>query len=289
MDNKVSDHQSSGDATCAPGRLVGRPYWIWPYRPPEPIARRSLAVAQTLADALGCWPKWLLAGCLAGALPLALDLAMGCDLSRIATAALLTPLLVAAAARDVLGRGLLSMSAAFVAHSLLYIFVASGDPEWLSACQSDGANYWLRSRQWIESGVNPEYETGFWLPAHLQLLAGSSLFSYLSLGFATLWQGLFEVDLMNGYVSQLIVHSNNSWLAGALGWHPWSLCRGIGFLFLTFEVVSLSFQRLTGVLLSTTPRRRRRWLVGLSFLLLDGLLKFHCTEHVRAILAANLL
>src|SRR5262249_54083258 len=135
----------------------------------------------------------------------------------------------------------------------------------------------------------PEGAAQGWVAAQGQLLGGVVLFCYTSLGFLPFWQGLYEVDLMNGYVSQLLVHSHDPWTALALGWHPWSQCRGIGYLFVTFEVTSLSLARLTGVRLSTRARRCRRWLAGLTFLLLDMLLKFYLLDSVRQALAANLI
>jgi hypothetical protein len=77
-------------------------------------------------------------------------------------------------------------------------------------------------------------------------------------------------------------------VALAVGWHPWSLCRGLGYLFVTFEVANLSLGRLAGVPLSTPARRWRRWAAGITLLLLDGLLKFLLLEPVRRTLAANL-
>jgi hypothetical protein len=127
------------------------------------------------------------------------------------------------------------------------------------------------------------------LPAHVQLLGGVVLFAYTSLGLVPFWEGFYQVDLMNGYVSQLVLHSHNPWTALGLGWHPWSICRGIGFCVITFEMCSISLGRLTGAPLSTCSRRRARWLAGLGFLLLDTALKYILLEPVRMVLAANLL
>jgi hypothetical protein len=137
--------------------------------------------------------------------------------------------------------------------------------------------------------VSKEYELSWWLPAQGQLLAGVGVFSYTSLGFIPFWRGLYEVDLMNAYVSQLLPRSRDPWTTLVLGWHPWSQCRGVGYLFLTFEIASLSLARLAGVRLSTLSRRLRRWLAGLGFLLLDVVLKLLLLEPVRQALAANLV
>jgi hypothetical protein len=113
-------------------------------------------------------------------------------------------------------------------------------------------------------------------------------FTYTSLGLIPFWQGLYEVDLMNFYVGRLVAGSQSPALALAVGWHPWSLCRGAGYLVLTYEVASLSLARLVGERLSTPGARRKRWLVGLGLLVLDGGIKFLCLEPVRQVLAGNL-
>ncbi|MEK6238913.1 MAG: hypothetical protein N2C14_29715, partial [Planctomycetales bacterium] len=89
-------------------------------------------------------------------------------------------------------------------------------------------------------------------------------------------------------VGQLLVHSENPWIALSLGWHPWSLCRGIGFLVITYEVVGFSLERFTGQTLSTRPRRLGRWSAGLLLVLADGVIKYNAMEAVRQTLASNL-
>jgi hypothetical protein len=177
---------------------------------------------------------------------------------------------------------------AFAAHSVLVIGLAALDPVGLAVIFPDGEAYWEQSREWIVSGASREYQPGWWLPAHFQLLAAMAAFTYTSLGLISLWQGFHEVDLMNFYVGALLAHSRHPGVALTVGWHPWSVCRGLGYLVLTFEVASFSLQRLTGVPLSPTGRRWRRWLAGLALLLLDGLLKYTLLEPVRQVLAANL-
>jgi hypothetical protein len=259
-------------------------------RVPGAVAAQLLDLARRLGARVGGWPRWLLAGVLAGALPLLLlEAGAGLPVGRGLTAVLITPLLLGALAHDWTGRGLTAVGAAFLAHNGLAVALFAQDGARLAASFPDGAAYWAQTRAWLVSGVSPENVLSFWLPAQAQLFAAVVLFSYTSLGFIPFWYGLYEVDLMNGYVSQLLLHSHDPWTALALGWHPWSLCRGLGYLFLTFEVASLSLARLTGVRLSTPGRRRRRWLVGLAFLLLDGALKSALLEPVRRTLAANLV
>jgi hypothetical protein len=268
---------------------VGLPRrWLWPFRLPAGMGPLTFQAAWRLNRRLGAWPFWFLAGLLLGAAPVLLDCALGCSASRLLTAMLLAPLLVAAVAEDALGKSAAALGAAFVGHSALFIALAASDPERLALLMPAGQAYWQESHQWIVTGLSQEYDVSWWLPAHLQWLVAVSVFTYLSLGVATFWQGFYELDLMNCYVGQLMASSHNPLLALALGWHPWSLCRAVGFFFITFEVTSISCERFTGVPLSTRRRRMGRWLTGLSFLLLDGLLKFFLLGTVRVALASNL-
>ena len=150
-------------------------------------------------------------------------------------------------------------------------------------------DYWQKQRAWIESGEDPEYEVSAWVPAHLQLLGGSMLYSFTSFGVLTFHEGFFEVDLMNYYNAQLLMRSQSGPLALALGWHIWSVLRGIGYLFLTFEAVSLALAWVSGVAVASAAARRWRWGVGLSFILADGVAKYVALESVREGLFTNLL
>jgi hypothetical protein len=167
--------------------------------------------------------------------------------------------------------------------------LAAWDPEQLAVILPEGAEYWDKSRHWIATGINPEYDVSYWVGAHAQLSLAVGFLTYTSLGMVTLWHGLHEVDLMNFYVGQLIVHSENPWIALGLGWHPWSVCRGLGFLLLTFEVASLSLSRMTGLPLSTPRRRLMRWSGAVLFLLLDAGIKFFALDYVRGLLADNVI
>src|SRR5947207_1867700 len=80
--------------------------WIWPLRIPADIARRSLRLAQWLGERMGPWPWWLVAGLFIGASPLLVDYATGWVTCRLISALLLTPLLLAAVARDSLARAM---------------------------------------------------------------------------------------------------------------------------------------------------------------------------------------
>jgi hypothetical protein len=253
-------------------------------RIPIRLGDSVLAVLIALAERLGSWPIWILAGILIGVLPFGLELATGVELSRPLTALLLTPLFAAAVARDWTARGLGLVGIAFLTHSVLAICLYSSEPGRFPA----GLAYWEETRGWIDTGISREYDVGWWLPAHFQLLAAIALFSYTSLGLIPFWQGLYEVDLMNCYVGQLLAHASNPALALTVGWHPWSLCRGVGYLFLAFEIASLSLERFSGQRLSSPGRRAARWLTALGFLTADSVLKYFLLEPVRQTLAAAL-
>jgi hypothetical protein len=268
-----------------PGRWSG---WLGPLTLPRRLTAPLLASALRLADALPAWPAWVMLGGLAGILPVVVACVVGWPCDRVLSVVLLAPLLLAAVARDRQWCGLLLLASGFVLHSAAVIFLAARDLPGVSLLAPDGEAYWRQSRDWITTGVSQEYDLAWWLPAHVQLLGGVVLFSYTSLGFLPLWRGLYEVDLMNVYLGQLVAHSDAPGVALLLGWHPWSVCRGVGYLFLIYEVTSLSLARLTGEMLSSPARRRRRWLLGLGFLLLDGLLKYLTLESVRAVLAQHL-
>ena len=266
-----------------------RPAWIWPIRLPAAFSTRLLKDADRLGDAIARRGTWAALAILFGAFPVALGYLLGLPGSDLVTATLLGPCLVAAAARDSLRLALGVIGLTFLTHSAITIGLAAADPAGLAHILPSGANYWRQSETWIVTGVNPEYELGAWLPAHVQLFAGATLLSYTSLGFVTLWEGLREVDMMNFYVGQLAVHSRRPWLAIALGWHPWSVCRGIGLALITFETASYSLARLTGARLSTAGRRVRRWAAGLALLVLDGVIKYTLLDAVRQILSDNML
>lgn len=272
-----------------PGAAAAAPRWLWPIRLPPRIGAQLLTRARRLGAWLGPWPCWLLAGALVGLGPCLLDYVTGLPVGRLLTAVLLAPLLVAAIVQDSVARGLGTVAAAFGMHSIVVILLAAHEPATLAAVMPDGQRYWQESHQWITTGLSREYDLRWWLPAHVQWFGAVTMFTYLSLGFVTFWQGLYEVDLMNFYVGQLLAHSSNPLLALGLGWHPWSLCRAVGYLFISFEVASYSCERLTQTPLSSRRRRQVRWLVGLSFLLLDGALKYFMLETVRGALAANMI
>ncbi len=277
--------ESPADGGAAPATGC----WVWPYRVPPHIAARVLARCEGVARAFdrpGLWVPICLA---IGALPAGLSYATGVGGAHAATALAAAVLLAGAAVRDAAFRGIAALALIVIAHSAVNVRLAATDPEGLVAVLPAGARYWDESRQWIRTGDNAEYELRAWLPAHVELAGGVTLLGYASLGFTPLSRGLEQVDMMNFYVGQLIVHSRSAWLAAVAGWHPWSVCRGLGCLVLMFETVSFSLQRLTGRTLSPWNRRGPRWAAVAAFFALDAAIKYLYMEDVRSLLAGNLL
>jgi hypothetical protein len=255
-------------------------------------ARALLALVGRLGDWLdgwlGGWPGWLLAGVLAGVLPGLACATLGWPGQHLLTALACWPLLLAAVSQDRLDRATLTLGSAALAHAgFVFAFVAL-DAARANALYPPGAAYWLQTQQWIVTGQAPEYDTRNWLPAHGQLFIAVVLLSVCSLGWLPLWQGFREADLMNYYVGHLLTQSADPLTALVWGWHPWSVCRGVGYVVVVFEVSSATLAWLAGQPLSPRGRRQRRWLLGVLFLLADACLKYLCSDGVRRVLAANL-
>jgi len=262
--------------------------WLGPIGIPVRLGRRILFSCQHLDSCLPSLTVWLGLAALIGTVPVLLDYALGLSTHRLVSALLATPLLMAAVSRDREARALAFLIVLFGTHSALVITLARIDPVGLSPVCPGGADYWDQTRAWITTGISKEYDVSWWLPAHGQIILVVIALSYTSLGLVPLWHGLYEVDLMNFYVGQLLAQAATPGPNAVLAWHPWSLCRGFGFLFVIYEVVSLSLSRLSGVSLSPWPRRARRWGLGLGFLVLDAIVKFFSLEPVRQLLAGVL-
>ena len=236
----------------------GQICWIWPFRFSVKL-RRQLDWLSLRLDGWFQYPVRVLIACvLIGCLPVGASVLLKTPVDRPLTALTLTPLLIAAARRDSVFLGLGVMAVVFVSHCAAMIWVTAKTPQVLGSIFPDGAEYWVESRHWIVTGQNPEYELKTWVPAHFLLAVSGALLTYASLGFVLIWEGLFQVDLMNVYVGNLVTQSESVPLALALGWHPWSVCRGVGFLLIGYEVCSFSLDRLIGIPLSTRRRRSAR-------------------------------
>lgn len=265
-----------------------RPLWFWPVRVPHYITAPILSAAIRLGRWLGPWPNWALAGLLIGAGPYAGASWLGLTFVNLLSAVLLVAVVAAAAAEDSLAKGLLVLGGAYLAHSGVTLALAFFDPQMIQRWFPVGMAYWEKSRLWIMTGDHPEYDPAYWLPVHVVLIVGMVAAAYPTFGLVAFYHGFRQVDLMNCYVGRLAAMSDQPWTALTLGWHPWSVLRGLGFAVILFEVTSLSLGRLTGARISSAAWRRRRWLAGLFLLACDALIKYAFLDAVREQLAANL-
>lgn len=272
---------------AAPSPSAGR-YWIWPLRVPA-AERRRIARWTAAGEALTSGSRWLIVAAVAGVLPLLLAWPFGWSGHRFVSAALLFPVFVSLVRADRQREGFATVLVSYACHSIAAIALTFLDPASAAPLLADGAAYWEKNERWIRTGIDPEYQVINWLPAHAQQLAGMAIYGFTSLGLIPLAQGMYEIDLMNFYVGRLLQVSDSAFVALFVGWHFWAILRGVAYTRIVFEVSSLSLSRMTGIELSTRERRRRRWIVGLACLGLDGLGKLLALEPVRLVLYANLI
>lgn len=255
------------------------------------IAQRIELLA-TLAEKLviGWAPQWIAwpLTILATLAPLAIAFPLGSPHHQIISAGLIAWGLLGFVASDRWLAGISWLGCAFLFHCITAVLLTVNFPDHCQLLFPGANEYWAKQEAWITTGKDPEYELTAWLSAHVQLILGSSLFSLTSLGVTTFVQGLFEVDLMNYYVGRLILRSDSTWIAVSRGWHTWSILRGLGFLFLTFEIVSLGYWMFTGTNSSSAKLRIIRSSIGIGFLIADGVCKYLILDSVRQELFANL-
>jgi hypothetical protein len=273
-----------------------RTRWLGPIGLSKRDADRLYARLNRGADQLPSPAHWMAAGVFVGTVPFAVlallqsAVPFGTLLRAawtVPTALGLAALLVLGSASGRVGSACFALGAGLFAHCALAIGLTAAEPAWTAQMLADGPAYWDKTLAWVRTGESPEYELSWWVPAHLQLVVVTVVLSYVSLGITTLHEGLYEIGLMNHYVGNLVREADDPLTALLVGWHPWSVARGIGFLAITVEVVDASLSRLLGRALSTRRQRVLRWGVGLSFVALDALLKLAFLEAVRtAILGA---
>lgn len=234
--------------------------------------------------------RWLPLALAAGLLPLLAAWALGSSAHQVVSGLCLTVLVWGALHSGRAAVGIGTILLAFASHSALAISIAaSTTPDQLGALFPDGPAYWAKQEAWIRTGHDPEYELASWLPIHFQLLGACFVLAPLSLGLAIFARGFYEVDLMNVYVGTLLRESGGAWGALLVGWHPWSICRGLCYVLLTYELVGRVGEWLTGR--SPPPGRARTWRVALAFgfFAADCVIKSSCTEAVRGVLHASLV
>lgn len=233
------------------------------------------------------WTRYGLAGAI-GVVPLLFSYGAGLRGHQEVSALLLAWLFLPAVRRDRLGMGLAVMATAFAAHSSAAIALSWFDPLRMAPILPGAEDYWQKQWVWITTGEDPENAALLWLKRHLLLAVGAAAWSIGSLGAITFQRGFFEVDLMNYYNGRLLEHSQDPLWGLVLGWHVWSVLRGLGFLFVTFEVVSLGYQFWTWRRLSPWRTRGLRLAIGLALLIADGAAKHLLMQPVQQALAANL-
>lgn len=231
---------------------------------------------------------WPLTAALVGAGPLIAFFGAGVYGHQIASAILLSILCLGFVVDDRWCQCLAAISLAFIAHSLLAIALARSAPERSSAVLPKAEAYWERQHSWITTGVNEEYEVSSWLPAHIQMFFGIAIFSFTSFGAVVFHDGFVQVDMMNYYNARLALESESQVRAIGFGWHLWSIMRGLGYLFVTYEMISLAHQFFAGQTNSTGARRRLRWALGIGCLTADCVIKYFAVEAVRLRLHENL-
>ncbi|MBY0231614.1 MAG: hypothetical protein K2W96_20200 [Gemmataceae bacterium] len=264
-----------------------RPWWIGPAGFPKAWGAEWLRLFRGLADRLSPWPRCLGAALLLGVLPVLADWATGVRTSHVVTGVLGTPLLLAAAARERAWPALWCLVLAVLAHCTAVATLAAHDPERLALAMPKGEEYWQETVAWLRTGEGGVYDTANWLPFHVMLALLMAAWGYVSLGLVPLVEGLTQLDLMNFYVGRYLAHAEPG-PAVVLAWHPWSVVRGIGFLFLVYELASFSLERLTGERLSPPSARWRRLGTGVGLLALDCVVKWAWSEEARRLLAGQL-
>lgn len=243
----------------------------------------------SLAAPLCRGARWPLAAVAIGVIPLLASYALAMGGHQVVSACALTFLVLGFAREDAWIRGAAAITLAFLAHSVLAIALTHADPAGAAGVVPGADWYWNKQITWIETGQDPEYALSAWLPAHLQLLGAMGALGVTSFGGAAYYEGFFEVDLMNFYNGRLLDRSASLPLALLLGWHVWSLLRGAGYVFLSFELTSLSLQWISGTRVSNLANRSWRWALGVSFLAADAVTKILLLEPVRQALFNNLI
>jgi hypothetical protein len=221
-------------------------------------------------------------------IPLAASYAWAIPGHGLATSALLSPLFLACIRYDLQLRAAGILALALGGHCIFAIALTTWDPDRAASILPGAEHYWQQTVHWIRTGEDPEYELANWVPAHILLLVGLALFSYTSLGFVPFLRGIHQADLMNYYVGRLLTVSESGTTAVLVGWHVWSIMRGLAYTILIYEIASLSLERLGGRTLSSPRRRFIRLAVGLGLCAGDGIFKFFLLGPVREVLFDNL-
>ncbi len=216
-----------------------------------------------------------------GAVPITLGWLLTTSLHQPLTGLLLTPLLVGCLAKGRPGLALAGIALAVGVHSGAAVALSAADPGRAAAILDGSAPYWDRTRHWIVTGADPEYDWRHFVPAHLILVLLVVAGGYVTLTALPLMVGVRELDLMNFYVGRLIAEGNAPWAAVLWGWHPWSVIRGVSYSLLLLSTATWSLNRLTGRADDRPQRTRAMFQLGLTFAVLDAVVKVWITPFVR--------
>ena len=231
--------------------------------PPGRFGRGLLEVAGAL-DPLLRARRWILSAVLIGVLPLLIAWPLGLPFHQALSGVLVSAFVWSLVLQGRFGAALAGLGLAFLSHSLLAIALSANAPEQAAPLFPDGAAYWAKQEAWIRSGHDPEYELAAWLPLHVELLVAALILAPLTLGLAIFARGFYEVDLMNFYVGNMLRTGGLDPGVLAFGWHPWSICRGLCYLFLTTELVAWTCERLTRRSPPAARARAAPWRSGSS-------------------------
>ena len=146
----------------------------------------------------------------------------------------------------------------------------------------NASEYWDEMSTWIATGAGTEGDVVLWLPVHfrhlIMLLVGALIF-----GFPALIMGVFQLNYMNFYVAQCMLHSANGLLILPIAWHFWSIIRVAGYIVLASTTFQLVFKGLRRAPV-TAGAIVGGYIFGLLLVIADGVLKMQYAEHVRIVL-----
>ena len=221
------------------------------------------------------WPAICAASVVGGVLPpvIALVTNQGVRVSGSLTVLLVVPLLCSFAVQGRVLAGASLLAATFAAHCAFCIAVSCFMPEIAAATFDGGQAYLEHSLAWIQTGTKPEFEYQGWLSAQILQAVGVAGLGLTSFGVLPVYQGVYECDLMNFYVGRLLSQSTAPMVTLSLGWHPWSICRGIGLLLLLHEAVAIAVAVFIGRIAPAPRGALLRLSIACCFLAADVVLK----------------
>ncbi len=264
-------------------------YWIWPIRLPHSASVR-------FDDWLGQQSSRITPSRVAiplavasGVIPFFLTYDSGIPIHQFITALAAFILFTAAVFRDDIKKAGFLLMLSIGTHSAAVLLAFANDPDADYALCHSSEEYWGETREWIRTGDSHVYEPEHWAGIQAWTVVASGWSAYTTLSLTSFLEAIKQLDMMNVYVGRLVAESEDPWVAVALGWHAWSICRAIGLFLLSYECVGLSLERLVARPLSTRRRRYIRWTVGFAMLTADAILKLWLPETVRSILCENLV